>query len=88
MISFGFMLIAIALLALSMHKHYKASFDTVLTNKKSLVLKYLGWGILVLSFVLISPSPINYVTWFCQLSLVIFFQAWLLAKWQKIKKIE
>lgn len=86
MLSLLFLLSAIGLLSLAMNKHYKATFDKPLAEKTSKKLKFLGWLSLLLSLVFVVPTPINYVTWLTELSLVIILQAWFLTKLQRHRK--
>lgn len=80
--------IAIALLSLAMNKHYKATFNKPLADDKSKKLKMIGWITLAISLLLVPPSPINYVTWLLELSLIIFAQAWFLTKLQRDRRIK
>ena len=86
MLSLLFLLSAVSCLSLAMNKHYKATFDKPLTEKTSKKLTLLGWLSLFLSLVSVEPTPINYVTWLTELSLVIMLQAWFLTKLQRHRK--
>lgn len=86
MLSLLFLFAAIALLSMAMHKHYKATFAKPLSDRLSKKLKILGWFALLLSLVLVTPSPINYVTWLAELSLIIILQSWFLTRLQGHRK--
>jgi len=75
MIDFCLIFAAIALLSLSMNKHYKDSFSKALNKKQQRVMKIAGWALLVVSLIMIDVKGINYVYWCCQLSLAIVLQA-------------
>lgn len=83
MLSLLFLFISIALLSLSMHKHYKATFNAPLTEGARHKLKIFGWLTLLVSVILVTPNPINYVTWLTELSLIIILQSWFLTKIQR-----
>lgn len=86
MLSTLLIFIAMALLSLAMHKHYKATFNKPLTDSRSKTLKTMGWLLLLISVSVVPPSSVNYLTWLLKLSLIIFAQAWFLTKLQQDRK--
>ena len=75
MIDFCLIFVAIALLSLSMNKHYKDSFSKALDKNQQRVMKIAGWALLAVSLIMIDIKGINYVYWCCQLSVAIVLQA-------------
>ncbi|WP_299494513.1 DUF3325 domain-containing protein [uncultured Shewanella sp.] len=78
LLSFLLQLIAIAMLALAMHKHFKAVFNLNITPLQVKLLTLLGWPLLCLSYYLAIFSlaaPIATVYWLGLLSLSILFVA-------------
>ena len=76
--NFILILIGTALLSFSMTKHFKDTFKRPLKTKLGIALKVFGWCLLTLSFGTVEPMGINYVYWFCGLSLAVLLQAFFL----------
>ena len=70
-------IIGVMLLSLSMDKHYKNVFGSIPRENIKTTLKVIGWGLLILS-ASIKPLDINLIYWYCQLSITILLQAFIL----------